>query len=97
MTEILFRGTTEEAFLEKLEALIEKKQKQAIEAFIAKEQPEKLYTRAEACKFLSITNPTLHEWTKKGIIRSHKIGGRVYYKQSDIDVAISRVKRYQRN
>lgn len=47
---------------------------------------EKLFTREEAAQFLSISLPTLNEWTKKGKIKCHQIPGtgRVYYLRSDL-------------
>ncbi|MCK5820485.1 MAG: helix-turn-helix domain-containing protein, partial [Bacteroidales bacterium] len=40
-----------------------------------------LITRLEAAHILRITLPTLHSWTKKGYLKSYRIGIRtVYYK-----------------
>ncbi len=44
-----------------------------------------LISRAEASKFLKISLPTLHEYTKQGILVGYRIGGRVLYKQSEIE------------
>lgn len=38
----------------------------------------------EVCKWLSISKPTLVSWTKKKLLKSYKIGNRVYYKQIEI-------------
>lgn len=43
-----------------------------------------LLTRNEAKDFLKISLPTLNNWTKKGMIKSYGIGGRVYYKKNEI-------------
>ncbi len=43
-----------------------------------------LLTRNEAKDFLNISLPTLNNWTKKGMIKSYGIGGRVYYKKNEI-------------
>ena len=48
--------------------------------------PLRLMTIKQVMELLSITRPTLHKWTTKdNLIKSIKIGGRVYYKGQDID------------
>jgi excisionase family DNA binding protein len=41
-------------------------------------------TRQEAADFFGITLPTLHKWTKEGLIQAYDLGGRVYYKRSEL-------------
>ena len=49
-------------------------------------KPLRLMTIKQVMGLLSITRPTLHKWTTKdNLIKSIKIGGRVYYKGQDID------------
>jgi len=43
-----------------------------------------LITRQETAKILKISLPTLHNWTKNGILPSHKVSTRVRYKKSEI-------------
>lgn len=59
----------------------------------------KFYTRKEVTKMLDISLPTLHEWTKDGIIKAHRIGSRVRYKEEDVQNALKEVKtrKYSRN
>ena len=45
-------------------------------------QEEKLLTREEACKLLSINKTTLWKHTKSGRLKSYGVGNRVYYKKS---------------
>lgn len=45
---------------------------------------EKLMSRQEAATFLKISLVTLHDWTKHSILKSYKIGGRIYYKQDEV-------------
>lgn len=54
-------------------------------------QPE-LLSKKEAANYLKITLPTLDNWTKKGTLNSYGIEGRVYYKYSDIEKAIIKIK-----
>lgn len=42
-------------------------------------------TRKEASKKLNISLPTLHSYTKKGILKGYKVGVRVLYKKSEVE------------
>ncbi|NVN97050.1 excisionase family DNA-binding protein [Candidatus Nomurabacteria bacterium] len=46
------------------------------------------WTRKETAEHLSITLPTLRQWTKEGRIKSHEIGRRVLYKPDEVDKAL---------
>ena len=54
-----------------------------------KEGDSDLRSRKETAKKLCISLPTLHLFTKEGIIRAYRIGNRVLYKQEDIDNALT--------
>ena len=41
-------------------------------------------TRSEAMKFLRTSAPTLHRYTKSGLLSCSKLGRKVYYKKSDL-------------
>lgn len=43
-----------------------------------------LLTRKEVSELLSITLPTVHEWTKKGILKAYRMGNRLKYKKAEI-------------
>jgi hypothetical protein len=47
-------------------------------------EEESLLTKKEAASFLSISMSTLGLWCRKGLLNSFGIGGRVYFKQSEI-------------
>lgn len=49
---------------------------------------EKYLTRAEVSKLLKISLPTLHRYTKNGIIKSYRIVGKIRYKLQDIENAL---------
>lgn len=51
-----------------------------------------LFSREETAKTLCISLPTLNEWTKSGIIKAFRIGGRVLYKLEHINDALTEVK-----
>jgi excisionase family DNA binding protein len=62
----------------------------AIKEFInpPKSQDKDLKSRKETARILNISLPTLHLFTKEGIIRAYRIGNRVLYKQEDIENAL---------
>jgi hypothetical protein len=44
-----------------------------------------LLTREQTCDFLNIDKSTLFNWDKQNILKPYRIGGRVYYKKSEIE------------
>lgn len=64
-----------------------------------KDFQEKLLSATEACKIFNpvISKVTLHRWTKDGLIPTHRVGGRIYYKHSEVIEAAKAVKKYDRN
>jgi hypothetical protein len=58
------------------------------------EQPkeEGYRTRKETAKMLKISLPTLNEYTKKRILTGYRVGVRVLYKQSEIELALVKMK-----
>lgn len=66
----------------------------------SKKTDSDLKSRKETARILNISLPTLHLFTKEGIIRAYRIGNRVLYKQEDIENALSVIvspnKRVQR-
>ncbi|PWE00997.1 helix-turn-helix domain-containing protein [Marinilabilia rubra] len=50
--------------------------------------PPEYLTRHETAKLLKVDLSTVHNWTKKGILKRYGIGNRVYYKFSEIEKAI---------
>ncbi len=61
-----------------------------LQALKRQPEPEVLLPRIDAAKFLNVTLVTLNDWTKRGFVKSGKIGHRVYYKKSDLINAISK-------
>jgi excisionase family DNA binding protein len=60
---------------------------------IQNQQPKEYYTREEVAKLLNIDLSTLHNWVKKGKFTKFSIGGRVYFKRSEIENAIIQIPR----
>ena len=57
-----------------------------------KEQNEYL-TRLDVAKLFQIDVSSVHNWTKKGILQSYQIGGRVYYKRTEVENSIIKLKK----
>nr|WP_321224799.1 helix-turn-helix domain-containing protein [uncultured Psychroserpens sp.] len=55
-------------------------------------EPTKYLTRQEVAKMLSVDLSTIHNWTKKGILSAHQIGGRVFYKRVEVENAIVKLE-----
>ncbi|WP_066223367.1 helix-turn-helix domain-containing protein [Formosa haliotis] len=49
--------------------------------------------KKEARELLGVSNPTLYRWENKGKLKSYAIGGKRYYKRSDIESAITAVNK----
>ena len=54
------------------------------------QSPEDLATRAEALKYLRITGATLWRWEKQGKVKSYGMGGKRYYRLSELEQSITR-------
>jgi excisionase family DNA binding protein len=62
-----------------------------------KQKELKLLTRKETANLLCISLPTLHDWTKTGIVKAHRIGNRVLYKLEEVTLALKQVQSSKRN
>jgi len=49
-------------------------------------------TRKETAEKLKISLPTLHDWSKRGLLKSYSIGGRILYKANEIESSLHAVK-----
>ena len=64
--------------LENIEALL-------VNNFLTNKEEVKWLNIKETCKLLSMSKKTLQTWRDTGLIRFSKIGGKIYFKLSDID------------
>ena len=80
MNEILLHGIT-------VDELVERVAKRTVE-LLSVTQEEKieddLITPKEACKLLQCTTVTLWRWEKKGRITPYGIGGKKFFKRSEL-------------
>lgn len=64
------------------------KKSSAINIELHDKKEEVYLTRQQTASFLQISLPTLHHYTKEGIINSLRFGNKIRYKQSDIEKAM---------
>jgi hypothetical protein len=66
---------------------------------ILQEKEEKLLSPAEVCKKFvpAISKTTLASWTRQGLLTEYRIGGRVYYKFSELLKKGDKLSRYKFN
>ncbi|WP_288869316.1 helix-turn-helix domain-containing protein [uncultured Capnocytophaga sp.] len=55
--------------------------------------PTQYLTRKQVAKMLDINLTTLNNWTKKRILTSYAIQGRVYYKRDEVEKAFIKLKQ----
>ncbi|TCN61081.1 DNA-binding protein [Flavobacterium circumlabens] len=69
----------------------------ALKGFANTLQPdnEKLLTREETAKMLSVSLVTLWDWTRKDLIPAYKIGNKVRYKKSEVSEALQKMNKFQ--
>jgi excisionase family DNA binding protein len=82
MSKLILDGITVEELLQKIDSLIEAKLSMKKE--MTRKEESDFMTRKEVAGLLRITLPTLHDWTKEGLIKSYKIGNRVLYKELEV-------------
>jgi excisionase family DNA binding protein len=69
----------------------------AVQEELQKQHNEKLLSPKEVCELFSpkISRQTLHNYTKKGLIRSSMLGSSVRYKYSEVMEAVKSIRRYK--
>lgn len=59
-------------------------------------EPKNYLSRKEAAKLLSISLPTLNEWTKTGTVQGYRIASRVRYKRAELETSLAKIKTNRR-
>ncbi len=95
MEELILTGLTLDTFSNKLREII----KQEFFILTPKIDDEKLLSMDEVRKLFkpNVSKVTIIKWTKQGRLNSHRIGGRVYYKHSEIMQSLNTIKKYGRS
>lgn len=89
MTKIVLHNFELSDIKKVVEEVLEKK----LKGFSTPKKKElKLLSRKDTAKLLCISLPTLHDWTKTGTIKAHRIGNRVLYKHDEITHALTQIQ-----
>ncbi len=88
-SEILLKGITLDHLNSTLLDGMEERIKELVERPEKKEV--KYLTRKEVAELLSISLPTLHDWSKRKILNPYRIGNRVYFKIDEIDQSLKQI------
>ncbi len=59
-----------------------------ISKFLTDSAPKRYLSADEVCQRFGVTKPTIHEWRKRKILKSYKLGSRVYYRLDEIENAM---------
>ncbi|MEL4306731.1 helix-turn-helix domain-containing protein [Joostella sp. CR20] len=65
-----------------------KKQLTELKKEFQPKEPTEYLTRTEVSELLKIDLSSVHNWSKRGILKPYGIGSRVYYKRSEVEKAI---------
>ncbi len=88
METINFVGITPDNFLNELVSKVKTALLSDLEKSLKDNEPNRYYTAEQICERFSITKPTLHEYRKRNIIKSYRLGSRVYYRLDEIENAM---------
>lgn len=91
---ILIRNITAEELQEVIRTVI----KEELQVLQPKKNETRYLTRNEVVDLLKISLPTLHDYTKRGIVKGYRIGSRVLFKLDEIEQSIKSIDiiRYRR-
>ncbi|WP_422350089.1 helix-turn-helix domain-containing protein [Flagellimonas sp.] len=54
--------------------------------------PEEFMTKEEVSKLLKVTKTTINNYTNRGILTPYGLGGMIYFKRSEIEKAIIKLR-----
>ena len=99
--EILLNGISFEQLQNSIKTIVSAELKNAvIELTESQKDPApELITRKETADILGVSLPTLHEWTKKGVLPAKRIGTRVRYEKRAVMDALKDIEtiKYRRS
>lgn len=88
MDTINFVGVTPQALISEIVGKVKSELLSDLVKTFKENEPNRYFTAQEICDRFSVTKPTIHEWRKRGIIRSYRLGSRVYYRLDEIENAM---------
>ncbi|NLI71842.1 MAG: helix-turn-helix domain-containing protein [Bacteroidales bacterium] len=85
--EILLNGISFNDFQNSIQTIVSNEVQKAVEQLTPPESTDttpELLTRKQTAEYLGVSLPTLHKWTKKGIIPAKRIGSLIRYEKNII-------------
>lgn len=101
MNEILLNGISFDQFENSIKTIVSNEVHNAmlnLTTTLQNDTAPELITRKETALLLGISLPTLHSWTKKGVLPAKRIGSRIRYEKSAVFEALKSVEplKYRR-
>lgn len=79
--------------LSDIKKVVEEVLERKLQSFTPQEKEKlTLLSRKDTAKLLCISLPTLHDWTKTGIIKAHRIGNRILYKLDEVTASLNQIQ-----
>lgn len=88
METIQFFGTTPTALITEITNNVKTALLSELTKTFQDNEPKRYLSADEVCKRFAVTKPTIHEWRKRKILKSYKLGSRVYYRMDEIENAM---------
>lgn len=88
METIQYLGLEPTAHIQKIANTVKTELLADLTKFLSETAPKRYLSADEVCDRFGITKPTLHEWRKRDILKSYKLGSRVYYRLDEIENAM---------
>lgn len=101
LQEILSSDTLAQAFTSFLETFSETLankvvEKASLKISLLNETKEEHWSTKQVCIHYNVTRQTVSNWTKKGLLKLHRIGAKIYYIKSEVLLASLSLEKYRR-
>ncbi|WP_209390727.1 AlpA family transcriptional regulator [Chryseobacterium sp. RR2-3-20] len=88
MQTINFVGIEPTALIQEIATKVESTLFAKITQILQDNESKRYLSADEVCERFGVTKPTIHEWRKRKILKSYKLGARVYYRLDEIENAM---------
>ena len=98
-TQILINGISFDDFQSTIQAIVSNEVQKAVEQLTPpKDDTPEYLTRKQTAEILGVSLPTLHDWTKNGVLPAKRIGGSVRYEKQAVYDSLKDIKtiKYRR-
>jgi len=87
---VQIQGLDAETLLKKFDSL--EKQLTELKSTNQPTKTDKLITREQTAKLLSVSLVTIHNWTNSGILKAYRIGNKIRFKEVEVLQALQSTK-----